>query len=205
MAKLSASILGIPNKIDIINQINKSNIEYLHLDIQDSTMTNITTEYNIEDIDHSLKEIDIHIMANNPISLINKYKVLNPKYITIHTEINNVEECINLIKSYSIKVGLAIKLDTPIETLLPYLPLVDQVLVMSVNLGASGSTFDDRVIDKLTTLIKLKEEYNYVVSIDGGINNNTIKKLPSNIDILVSGSYLTSDIINNIKVLKTYE
>ena len=78
--------------------------------------------------------LDIHLMVNNPLSIIDQYAKSNPDFITIHFENNpDIKDCIELIKSHNISAGLAINPDTEISKLKPYLKDVDLILVMSVN------------------------------------------------------------------------
>lgn len=205
VVKLSISILGEVDHLRSIEMINKSNVDYLHLDIIDSTMCDKCSNEDIEIISLCKKPLDIHIMSKYPMKLIETYIPLNPEYITIHSEIENVEYMINLIKKNNIKVGLAIEVDTKIDEIMPYLDEIDQVLVMGVKVGSSGSIFDENIMEKLNNLIKLKYDHSYIVSLDGGINNEIIKKLPIGIDILVSGSYLMNNIAVNSLVLREYE
>ena len=115
---------------------------------------------------------------------------LNPLFITFHYEINDsIIDVINYIKKFNIKVGLSIKPSTKVEQIIPYLPYLDLVLVMSVEPGAGGQTFIMNTVDKIKKLKELKG--NYLIEVDGGINDNTIN-LVSDADIIVVGSYITS-------------
>lgn len=205
MVKLSISILGEVDHLNTIKTINDSNIDYLHLDILDETMSSICSNEDIEIIATSKHPLDVHIMSKYPIKLIESYSLLKPEYITIHTNIENLDYMINLIKKNNVKVGLAIEVNTKIDDIMPYLSDIDLVLVMGVKIGSSGASFDSSVMEKLNNLIKLKYDNSYIVSLDGGVNDELIKLLPSGIDILVSGSYLMSDIEKNSLVLREYE
>jgi ribulose-phosphate 3-epimerase len=70
-------------------------------------------------------------------------------------------------------------------------------MVMSVYPGKGGQEFIQDVVDKLKTLKKLKKEYNFLIEVDGGINENTITSVKDYADIIVSGSYITSS--NNLQ------
>ena len=123
-------------------------------------------------------------------AVIDKYAKLNPLFITFHYEINDsIIDVINYIKKFNIKVGLSIKPSTKVEQIIPYLPYLDLVLVMSVEPGAGGQTFIMDTVDKIKKLKELKG--NYLIEVDGGINDNTIN-LVSDADIIVVGSYITS-------------
>lgn len=204
MVRLSISILGEVSKKEAIDKVNNSNIDYLHLDVLDESMTNVNYDY-----DDVIKEcsipLDVHIMSYSLDDYLDKYIKLKPYTITIHTEVDNLEYYINKISIEGIKVGLAIETSTDIEVIMPYLESIDYVLVMGVELGNSGALFNNDILTKLSSLIQLKEVYNYEIGIDGGINEEVISILPSNIDILVSGSYLMRDINKNSEVLRSYD
>lgn len=186
---ISTSILNIKDDECKINKIDKSNTDYIHLDIMDGLFVKNKVDFNKLNFN---KKIDIHLMTYDVINYVNRYKHLNPEYITFHLEINeNIKEIINYIKSLSIKVGISIKPSTDVKKLLPYLNEIDLVLVMSVEPGKGGQLFIENTTDKIKELIKLKEYYSFVIEVDGGINDETIKKI-SKADMAVVGSFITN-------------
>ena len=184
--KISASFLTIDN-IDNVNKLVNCDIDYLHLDIMDGIFVNNKNE--VLDVPH-IKPLDIHLMVSDVYKYVDKYKTFNPLYITFHYEVGkDILSIINYIKKFNIKVGLSIKPSTKVEEIIPYLPYLDLVLVMSVEPGKGGQTFIMDSIDKIKKLKELKG--NYVIEVDGGINDSTIKYV-SDADIVVVGSYITS-------------
>jgi len=208
--KISASFLSI--KEDLKNNIKKldnTNIDYLHLDIMDNIFVpNITWSFNEinELLENTNKPKDVHLMVKDVIKYIDDYSKLNPEFITFHLEaVDNVLEVINYIKSKNIKVGISIKPNNNVENLKEYLPLVDLVLIMSVEPGFGGQTFIENSLNKIEELYNIRENnnYNYLIEVDGGINSNNIKKL-NKCDIAVVGSYITNhsnynDAIDSLK------
>ncbi|MDD4719027.1 MAG: ribulose-phosphate 3-epimerase [Bacilli bacterium] len=196
--KISASFLSIKENLKgNIELLDKTNIDYLHLDIMDGEFVKHTT-YSIEDIKKILsntnKPKDVHLMVNNVIKYIDDFKQLNPEFITFHLEAtNNPIEIINYLKELGIKIGISIKPKTPIDILLPYLSVIDLILIMSVEPGRGGQDFIMSSVDKINYLNVLREEnnYNFVIEVDGGINDKTIKHC-KNADIVVVGSYITN-------------
>lgn len=180
---------------DTIKKIDETDADYIHVDVMDGEfVSNKTFNYDeIKDIlKNTKKSLDIHLMVSNPIDYILKYKNLKPEFITIHSEINkNIYDLIDLIKSYNIKVGISIKPKTSIEQIEKYLKYIDNVLIMSVEPGLGGQKFMDSVLYKIDILDKIRKEkqLNYKISIDGGINNETIKKV-NKVDFVISGSYI---------------
>lgn len=184
--KISASFLTIDN-IDNVDKLVDCDIDYLHLDIMDGIFVNNKNE--VTNISNK-KPLDVHLMVNDVYKYIDQYVKLNPLFITFHYEINDsIIDVINYIKKFNIKVGLSIKPSTKVEQIIPYLPYLDLVLVMSVEPGAGGQTFIMNTVDKIKKLKELKG--NYLIEVDGGINDNTIN-LVSDADIIVVGSYITS-------------
>ena len=133
-------------------------------------------------------------MVEEPAKLIKKYATLNAEYITIHVESENVEENLKLIRNYAIKSGIAINPETKVSELVPYLPLVDMILVMSVEPGKGGQAFLPKTKSKIKEITKLLKEYKSkaIISVDGGINNET-KNNCEGATVLVAGTYIISD------------
>ena len=194
---LSVSILGIKENIkENIEKLDKLNIDYFHIDIMDGIFVpNKTWKY--EEIKSYLSDTkkpkDVHLMVNNPKKYIKQYISLKPEIITFHYEAtNNPLELIKYIQKYKIKAGISIKPDTKVEALKDILEYVDLVLVMSVEPGAGGQSYIENSTNKINELKDLKEKnkYNYLIEVDGGINDTT-KEKAQNADILVVGSFIT--------------
>jgi len=197
--KISASFLSIKENIkNNIQKLDKSNIDYLHLDIMDNKFVpNITWNYNEINnlLENTNKPKDVHLMVSDVKKYVDEFAKLNPEFITFHLEAtNSVLDIINYIKSKNIKVGISIKPDTKVEDLLEYLPLIDLVLVMSVEPGFGGQKFIENSINKIAKLDQLRcnNNYHYLIEVDGGINDSNIHLL-NNIDIVVVGSFITNN------------
>lgn len=203
--KVSTSILSIKDNLqEKVKMIDNTNTDYIHLDIMDGLFVpNKTWEYTfVEDLVKTLKTpLDVHLMVNNLDTYINDFSKLDPEYITFHFEAtNDINRYINLIKSYNIKVGIAIKPNTKVELLEPYLKDIDLVLVMSVEPGFGGQKFIPSSANKIKQLKQLNN-YNYVIEVDGGINDDTILFVKeAGVDIAVSGSYITNNDNYELKI-----
>lgn len=206
MIKISTSILASNNRLESIKKLNNTNTDYIHIDAMDgifvpNTQLKIDEINNLEKI--STKPLDVHLMTTNPETYIDNLKNKNIEYITIHIEINkNINNLINKIKSYGYKVGLSIKPNTNINTIIPYLNKIDLVLIMSVEPGFGGQKFIPSTLNKAKQLKELNK--NIIIEMDGGINDTNISKIKEYIDIAVVGSYITNNIdynqaINNLK------
>ena len=210
MSKVSVSILDcdFQNLDSEINKINKSISDYIHIDIMDGSFVKRNTKslFDINKI-KSLSKIplDIHLMVDNPLDEIEVYSKMNPEIISFHIENNeNVEKCIELIKSKNSLVGLAINPDTELSTITPYLNYIDIILVMSVYPGKGGQKFINTTYNRIKELGVLKKENNFKISVDGGVNDtNSHDLIKYGSDILVSGSFLikNSNLNKGIKSL----
>ncbi|MFL2997004.1 MAG: ribulose-phosphate 3-epimerase [Cytophagales bacterium] len=205
MTKVSISILDcdFENITSEIKKINDNKIDLIHIDIMDGKFVNNQTEklFNLNKIS-SLTNLkyDIHMMVEEPLDKIDEYIKYEPEIISIHIEKNsNLIDCIRKIKSYNINVGVAINPDTNISELYDILELIDLVLIMSVHPGKGGQKFINETIDKVKDINNKKNKNNFIISVDGGVNDTNSKDLiNSGADILVSGSYLVkSDNLNN--------
>lgn len=205
--KLSISLLSIKNRLEFIKKINDYDIDYIHIDVMDNTFTN-NVAYSIEEINEinkiSNKKLDIHLMVNDPIKYINSFNNMNIEYIIFHVEIDkDINNLINTVHGMGYKCGLAINPNTNIDVLEQYINNIDLILVMSVMPGYGGQLFINSIYNKLESL---RNKYkNITISVDGGINQDNIYKLNSLVDMVVIGSYLSTetkekiDIIKNIK------
>ena len=199
--KVSVSILGLSDRKKAISLLNNTNCDYIHIDVMDGSFVpnkQFTTEEinNLEII--SKKKFDVHLMVDNPREYIENLDISNIEYIIVHSEIaKDINELLDLIKSYNIKCGLSIKPNTDISILTPYLNKLNLILVMSVEPGFSGQEFISNSLDKVSKLKQIIKNNNLdiVMAIDGGINGSNaslVKK--SGIDMVVSGSYVTNSL-----------
>lgn len=196
--KISASFLSCKKIIPAIKELSLTDVDYIHVDFIDGKFVKgkKIPFYKLRKIDKvSSKRLDVHLMTDKLKKYIKKFASLNCEYITFHIEVEkNIETYINMIRSFGIKVGLAINPDTDIEKLKPYLPMIDMVLVMSVVPGYGGQEFIPETAEKLKSLKQYltKNKLNVLVNVDGGINETKIKDVKPYVDMIVSGSYITN-------------
>ena len=188
---LSISILGIKDNNDKLIELDNLNPDYLHLDIMDGKFVSNIVDMSL--LPELVTSKDIHLMVDYVKAYVDVYKKYNPEYITFHVEVGNTKELIDYIHSLGIKVGLSIKPGTNLAEIKPYLHMIDLVLVMSVEPGRGGQPFIEDSIERVKELsnIRIDNNYNYKIEIDGGINQDTIKLVPE-CDLFVVGSYITS-------------
>ena len=200
--KVSTSILSIKENLqENIQKLEQSTTDYIHLDIMDSIFVSNKT-WNVEESKMLVKEmtkpLDIHLMVSDLDKYIEDFSLLNPVFITFHYEATlNIAKYISLLKEKGIKVGISIKPDTGVDVLKPFLKDIDLVLVMSVEPGLGGQKFLDSSLTKIKWLTEQRQNngYNYLIEVDGGINEQTVELISeAGADIAVSGSFITNSL-----------
>jgi ribulose-phosphate 3-epimerase len=210
MTKVSASILSdFIKATDIVKELDKTNVDFIHLDIMDGKFVeNKSWTYGEikKIVSYTNKKLDAHFMVKDPQKYIEDYALLNTEYFTFHFEtVKDINEMINLVKSYGLRVGISINTDNDGNVLFPYLKSIDLVLIMSVIPGKSGQGFIEDTPDKISKLKEeiTKTESKTLIEVDGGINDETGKLcLIAGADILVSASYIHKNIKDNVNILK---
>ena len=197
MKKISASFLSSKDIPRDLTLLNDTDVDFIHVDIMDGKFVKNKT-MPFSEMKHiykyTSKRLDVHLMVENPSKYIPLYAELNTEFITFHLEVDeDIVKNLELIKSYSIKCGLAINPDTKVKELVPYLPYLDEVLVMSVYPGLGGQEFITDTESKIKELRTLINSYNLniLINVDGGVNSDT-KNLCDEADILTAGNYITS-------------
>ena len=194
--RLSVSILNSKDKINMIKTLNNTKISYIHIDVMDGlfvSQKSLPSDEIIKLSPFSSKPLDIHLMVENPMYYIERIKELpNIDNITLHLEINkDIKNILNKIKEYGFKGSLAIKPNTDINLLVPYLDIIDRILIMTVEPGLGGQPFLENSPNRIKEIKKLIKDKNIELEVDGGINNETINKV-KDVDISVVGSYITT-------------
>ena len=190
-----------------IDLINKTSADGIHVDLMDGYYAG-KSNFDINNLQEVLKNVkkpmDIHMMVNNPSKYLDKLLLFYPDCIYIHpkTEVDTLN-FLNNLKKHNIKRGIAINPDELLTDFTFYFPYIDRVLLMSVNPGFGGQKFIDNTKDKIDKLLSLKENNNFEVYIDGGINIDIISKV-SQADGVVVGSYIcrSNDFEKQINELK---
>lgn len=198
--KVAVSILSLKENIkESILKLDNTCVDYIHLDIMDGVFVENKT-WDIEDINvllnNTKKSKDIHLMVQHLDKYIKDFASLNPEFITFHYEAtNDIMKYIHLLHDKKIGIGLSVKPNTDISVIEPYLPFLDLVLVMSVEPGKGGQKFMESSLEKIQKLkeLRIKDNYHYLIEVDGGINDATISLVTkAGADIVVSGSYITN-------------
>ena len=183
--KVSASFLSSRDLVKDLRALDLTDVDYIHLDIMDGKfVSNKTMPYSeLKNIyKYTSKRLDVHLMVEDPEKYIPLYATLNTEYIT---------KLLKMIKQYGIKAGLSIKPNTKVNELVPYLPYLDMVLVMSVEPGKGGQSFIEESEERIKEVRELLNSYNIpaVINVDGGVNDKTVSKC-RDADIVTAGSYI---------------
>lgn len=195
-------------------ELQQMNVEFLHCDVMDGEFVEnkcLPASLIKEISNNTIINLDIHLMVSNPLQKLKEYIDINANYITVHFEaFNNKKEiikAIDIIHARGILAGISIKPTTPVSAITSLLPLVDLVLVMSVQPGASGQKFIPTSIEKIRKLknIAHKNKLLFKIEVDGGINeDNAQLVINAGANMLVMGTafYNSSNrkqLLNNIQ------
>jgi len=207
---LSADFSQLGNEI---KRLEEGGADMIHVDVMDGHFVpNLTIGPPVIKALRKQCSIkfDVHLMISPVHKYIEAYADAGADIITIHPEATeNLEESISKIKSLNKKVGVSLNPESKLDLITKYLEKIDLVLIMSVNPGFGGQKFMPKVLDKVKQLkeIKSKNDMNFDIEIDGGINfDNCQSAIEAGANILVSGTTVfksnNGDIKKNINLLK---
>lgn len=147
---------------------------------------------------------DVHLMISDPLFYIDDFIKAGADIITFHIECeSDIEKTIDKIVDAGCKAALAVKPNTPIEAVYPYLDKLSMVLVMTVEPGFGGQSFMESTMPKIKELRAKCPELD--IQVDGGINADTIKiagRAGANVFVAGSAVFKSDDPAATIKLLK---
>jgi len=195
MIEIAPSILStdFSNLTDALKKCEKAGAKILHIDVMDGHFVpNITLgPVVIESLRRKTKMIlDTHLMITDPEKYIGPFAKAGSDWLTFHIEaVKNPSVLIRKIKSLKLKAGISINPATLVCELSKYLKELDLVLVMSVNPGFGGQGFIPLTLKKISDLKKMIKNKNLKISVDGGIDFDTIYSVVNaGADIVVAGN-----------------
>lgn len=164
-----------------VNELEEAGADMFHMDIMDGQFVP-NFALGVEDFNAVEKlasiPLDTHLMIENPGRYISLFRALGSDEIDFHFEADEQPaRTLNQISEGKMLAGLAINPGTSVATIEALLPIVDRVLVMTVNPGFAGQPFCDFVVPKIERLATLKNKYHFKITVDGAISPERIKQL----------------------------
>lgn len=191
--KISPSMLAsdYANLQTELEKCEKGGADLIHLDVMDGHFVpNISIGAPVI---AAMKRVcaidfDVHLMISNPYSYIDDFINSGADIITFHTECDSdIQKTIDKIIAGGCKAGLAVKPNTPIEEVFPYLDKLSMVLVMTVEPGFGGQGFMESTLPKIKSLRQKCPMLD--IQVDGGINTETVKLAgAAGANVFVAGS-----------------
>lgn len=199
MIKIAPSILSADFSClgEQVNLAQKGGAAYLHIDVMDGHFVpNITLGPVVIASLRPKTDIvfDVHLMIDDPMRYIEDFAKAGADIITVHYEaVQDLDECIRLIKSCGKRAGVSIKPGTDVQCIMEYLDRLDIVLVMSVEPGFGGQKYMDSADSKLQRLqiakAALKEGSNLDIGVDGGVNLSNLERvIKAGANVIVAGN-----------------
>lgn len=189
---LSANFANLEKDIQMLN---KSEADWLHLDIMDGVFVpNISFGLPVVSAVKKLSNnpLDVHLMIVKPENYFEDFAQAGADYISFHIEAStHVHRSIQLLKKLGVKAGVVLNPHTPVSLLEEVIEDLDYVLLMSVNPGYSGQKFIERTYKKIEKLKQLINESGSkaIIQVDGGVNTTNAKALyQAGADVLVAGN-----------------
>ena len=203
---LSANFLTLEKEIRLVE---KAGADIIHCDVMDGHFVpNLTFGPSII---KQIKEItnlplDVHLMITNAEQTIDSYIDAGADYISVHYEaVTHLNRLISYIKKRNVKAGVVLNPSTSVELIADVFPILDFVLLMSVNPGFGGQKFIQGTYNKIDKFNEMKLKYkndNILLEVDGGVsweNSKTLSKF--GVDMFVVGNAIFKS-ENKIKTIK---
>ena len=215
MIRVSPSILAadFANLEREIGTIKQAGAEYVHIDVMDGLFVpNISIGLPVLSCIRKVTDLtlDVHLMIDRPVRYAERFCQAGADIVTVHVEADTQEntlEALRIIRACGKKPAVCVKPKTPAEAVLPYLELVDLILVMTVEPGFGGQKFMADMMPKVAQLRAMLDEVNpdCELEVDGGVDTATRDAcVNAGANVLVAGSavYKAADIPAKIKALR---
>lgn len=213
MVKIAPSILSADfSKLgEDIKSLEKYGADFIHIDVMDGMFVpNISFGIPIMKSIRKITNLtfDVHLMIEEPARYVEDFIKAGADIITVHYEADrHIDRTINYIKGFGIKAAVALNPATPVESIKHLIPILDMVLIMSVNPGFGGQKYINYCSEKIREVKELSNKYNknLMIQVDGGVGKDNIKEVVEcGANVVVAGSAVFKDgkIEENIKDLK---
>src|SRR5665647_1501187 len=178
-----------------IKMINRSEADWLHLDIMDGVFVpNISFGFPVIKAVKKVaaKPLDVHLMIIDPDRYLTRFSEAGANNLTVQYEAcTHLNRTVTEIRNLEMKAGVALNPHTPVSLLKNILPYIDMVLIMTVNPGFGGQLFIKESYNKITELRKMIDAggYNVLIEVDGGIDTvNAPMLIESGVNVLIAGT-----------------
>ncbi|MCI1985639.1 MAG: ribulose-phosphate 3-epimerase [Lactobacillus sp.] len=206
---LSADFANLQRDVQVVEQ---AGADLLHVDIMDGHFVpNLTFGPGMVAALRPITNLplDVHLMVSDPEAWITPFATAGADTLLIHVEATeHIFHAVQLMKHAGVKAGVVVNPGTPLSQLEEILPLLDQVLIMTVNPGFGGQQFLPAMAEKVARLVKVRAQLglSFEIEVDGGVNDHTVSTVAkAGADIAVAGSYVyQGDPAHQLETLRAF-